>query len=175
MMSHFNLKSLTFYGVAIGAVVVLFKVVTAYGETNLKAPPSVGGSYRISAQNLPGCLKSDTLMLDIKQSGIYLFGSLLPEKTDVKTATVAEEKPSLTGRIRNQQLSLEGPVPWVIKCNQPIGQADRSGSGSTILVKIQGVIKGKTIVGQVALSSTPAPAEFTAQREEPLEQPEKKH
>lgn len=173
MMSHFNLKSLTFYGVAIGAVVVLFKVVTAYGETNLKAPPAVGGSYRISAQDLPGCLKSETLMLDIKQSGIYLFGSLLPEKTDVKTVTVAEEKPSLTGRIRNQQLSIEGPVPWVIKCNQPGGQADRP--GSTILVKIQGVTKGKTIVGQVALSSTPAPAEFTAQREEPVEQPEKKH
>lgn len=168
MMSHFKLKSLTFYGVAIGAVVVLFKIVTAYGETSIKAPPAVGGSYQISAQNLPGCLKSETLMLEIKQSGIYLFGSLLPAKTDVKTSTVAEEKPSLNGRIRNQQLSLDGPVPWITKCNQ----ADRS--GGTLSVKIQGVVKGKTLAGQIALSSTPA-AEFTAQREEPVEQSGNKH
>ena len=92
MMSHFNLKSLAFYGIAISSVVVLFKVVTAYGETNLKAPPPIGGPYRISAQNLPGCLKADTLVLNIKQSGIYLFGSLLPAKTTAQIETVAEEQ-----------------------------------------------------------------------------------
>ncbi len=169
MMSHFNLKSFTLYSLTIGAVVVLFKVVSAFGETNLKAPPAIGGSYQINAQKLPGCLKLDALVLDIKQSGIYLFGSLLPAKTDVKTATVAEEKPSLNGRYNNQQLILEGPVPWVTQCNR----AD--GSGGTISVKIQGVVKGKTLAGKIALSSTPAAAEFTAQQEEPVEQPGNKH
>lgn len=169
MMSHFSLKSLAFYGVAISSVVILFKVVTAYGETNLKAPPAVGGSYRISAKTLPGCLKSDTLVLGIKQSGIYLFGSLLPAKTDVKTSTVAEEKPSLNGRYSNQQLNLEGPVPWITKCNK----AD--GSAGTISVKIQGVVKGKTLAGQIALSSTPTAVQFTAQQEEPVEQSGDKH
>jgi hypothetical protein len=168
MMSHFNLKSLAFYGVAIGSVVLLFRVVSVYGEANLKAPPAVGGSYRISAQNLPGCLKSDTLVLDIKQSGTYLFGSLLPGKTDAKTATMAEEKPSLTGRLSTQQLSIEGPIPWVSSCNKPVAQAD--GSGGTISVKIQGVINEETLDGQIALSSTPTAAEFTAQREAPVEQ-----
>lgn len=65
---------------AISSVVVLFKVVTAYGETNLKAPPAIGGPYRISTQNLPGCLKANRLVLNIKQSSIYLFGSLLPNE-----------------------------------------------------------------------------------------------
>jgi hypothetical protein len=106
-MSHFNLKSIAFYGIAISSVVVLFRIVSTYGEANLKAPPSIGGSYQINAQNLPECLKSDALVLNIKQSGIYLNGSLLPAKTDVQTATIAEEKPSLNGRLDNQQLSLQ--------------------------------------------------------------------
>lgn len=173
MMSHFNLKSFAFYGIAISSVVVLFKVVTAYGETNLKAPPPIGGSYRISAQNLPGCLKADTLVLNIKQSGIYLFGSLLPAKTTVQIETVAEEKPSLTGRMSNQQLIVEGPIPWVSSCNNPVAQADNSGGSSR--VKIQGVVKGETLTGQIILNSTPQAAEFTAQREVPMEQPENKH
>ena len=168
-MSHFSLKSLTFYGVAISLVVVLFKVVSAWGETNLKAPPAIGGSYKINAQKLPGCLKSDALVLDIKQSGIYLFGSLLSAKTDVQKATVAEEKPSLNGHYSNQKLSLEGSVPWITKCNK----AD--GSGGTLSVKIQGVVKGKTLTGQIALSSKSAAAQFTAQQEEPVEQSGNKH
>ncbi|HEY9636217.1 MAG TPA: hypothetical protein V6D14_22615 [Coleofasciculaceae cyanobacterium] len=172
-MSHFSLKTLTFYGVAIGSVVILFRVVSAYGETSLKAPPPIGGSYRISAQNLPECLKSDTLVLNINQSGVYLFGSLLPGKADTQIATVAEEKPSLTGRLsNNQQLSLSGPAPWVTSCNAP-KQADTS--EGTISVKIQGVVKGETLAGQIRLSSTSAPAEFTAQREAPVEQAGNKH
>ncbi len=168
-MSHFNLKSLTFYGVAIGSVVVLFKVVTAYGNTSLKAPLPIGGSYRIPAQNLPGCLKSDALVLNVKQSGIYLFGSLLPAKIDVKTATIAEEKPSLTGRLSNQQLLLKGSTPGIIQCNKPVGQSD----GGSDRIKIRGVVKGATLSGQIMLNSTPTTAEFTAQREAAVEQQEK--
>jgi hypothetical protein len=37
-MSHFNAKTLSFYGIAIGSVLLLFKTVSAYGETKLKAP-----------------------------------------------------------------------------------------------------------------------------------------
>ncbi|HAA27539.1 MAG TPA: hypothetical protein DCE56_07510 [Cyanobacteria bacterium UBA8553] len=117
-------------GIMLGSSVVLFKVVSAYGETHLKAPPAIGGSYQINAQKLPGCLKSDALVLDIKQFGVYLFASLLPAKTDDQKTTIAEEKPSMNGRFNNQQLSLEGSVPWITKCNK----AD--GSRGTISVKI---------------------------------------
>lgn len=162
-MSHFNAKTLSFYGIAISSVVVLFNVVSAYGNANLKAPRFMGGGYRIDAQNLPGCLKSDTLVLDIKQSGIYLVGSLLPAKTDARTATIADEKPSLHGRLNNQQLNLEGEIPWITSCNNSAGQADAS--RRPLSVKIQGVVNEETLTGQIALSSTSTAAEFTSRRE----------
>ncbi len=161
-MSHFSLKSLSFYGIAITSVVVLFQAVSAYGNANLKAPPPIGGPYRIDAQNLPGCLKSEALVLNIQQSGIYLVGSLLPGKTDAQTAIIAEEKPSLTGQLSNQNLSLEGSIPWITNCNAA-GQANAS-QGSPSL-KVQGLVNKKTLTGQISLSSIPTPAEFTAQRE----------
>jgi hypothetical protein len=173
MMSHFNLKSLAFYGTAIAAVVILFRVVSAYGEANLKAPPPVGEHYRINAQNLPGCLKSDALLLNIKQSGIYLNGSLLPANSSTQVETIAEEKPSLSGQLSYPQLSLSGSVPWVTNCNNAGGQAN--GSKDTISVKIQGVVQGETIRGQITLNSVPTAAEFTAQREAPTKQPGKEH
>jgi hypothetical protein len=172
-MSHFNVKTLSFYGLAIIAVVVLFNVVSAYGNANLKAPAPIGGQYRINAQNLPGCLKSEDLVLDIKQSGIYLVGSLLPAKTDVRTATIANEKPSLHGRLSNQQLSLDGGLPWITGCNNSAEPANVS--KGPLSVKIQGSVNNKALSGQMALSSIPTTAEFTAQRQEPTEKQGQEH
>jgi len=76
-MSHFNPKTLSFYGIAIGSVLILFKTVSAYGETQLKAPPHIDGSYQFTqAENLPSCLQDQQLKLNVDQSGIYLFGNL---------------------------------------------------------------------------------------------------
>ena len=172
-MSHFNVKTLSFYGLAIIAVVVLFNVVSAYGNANLKAPAPIGGQYRIKAQNLPGCLKSEELVLDIKQSGIYLVGSLLPAKIDVHTATIANEKPSLHGRLSNQQLSLDGRLPWITGCNHSAEPANVS-KGS-LSVQIQGSVNEKTLSGQITLSSIPTVAEFTAQRQAAAEKVEQQH
>lgn len=158
MMSHFNLKTLTFYAVAITSVVVLFKGVTAYGNEHLKAPPAVGGVYRINAQSLPGCLQSDTLVLTIKQSGIYLFGFLRPGEAPPQMTTIAAEKPSLSGQFNHQQLRLNGAIPWITRCRH--GQAQQ--------INIQGIVQGETLKGQITLNSTPT-AEFTAQRETSME------
>lgn len=162
-MSHFSLKSLSFYGVAIGSVVLLFNGVTAYGEANLKAPPKMDGRYRISAQNLPGCLKADALLLNIKQSGIYLNGSILPAKKNPQLETLAQEKPSLNGEFKSPNLSLSGSAPWIASCNNAVRQAEAS--GQPLSVKIQGIVKGKTLTGQISLSSMPIVAEFTAEQE----------
>jgi len=167
-MSHFSVKSLSFYGAAIGSVVLLFNGVTAYGNANLKAQPKMDGRYRISAQNLPGCLKSDALWLDIKQSGIYLNGSLLPAQKNLQLETLAEEKPSLHGKLNSPALSLSGPIPWVSSCNNAASPADTS--GKPLSVKIQGNVNGKTLTGQIALSSMPMVGEFTAERESPEKQ-----
>ena len=156
MMKHFNFKSLAFYGVAIGSVLILFKVVTAYGETNLKAPVPISGSYRIKlAQNLPNCPKLSELILDIQQSGIYLNGSLLPANVNAQQARSGEKSPSLTGNISNQQLTLAGTVPKSIICNnQP-------------QLSIQSLLQGNNLVGKLILN-TSQEFKFTAQRLAPV-------
>ena len=100
-MKHVKWKSLAFYGLTIVAVLVLFKAVTIYGESNLKAAFEISDRYRlIFADNLSNCEKLDDLMLNIQQSGIYLNGSLLSalNNTDL---TASHQKPSLTGILTN--------------------------------------------------------------------------
>lgn len=164
-MSRFSLKYFAFYGITIAAVVVLFKVVTAYGETNLKAPFLMDGDYRLSAEKLPGCLKADGLVLNIKQSGTYLFGTLLPVNASEKTVTSAAQKPSLSGRLNNQEINLAGALPHLESCNS---------SGVSSRVKIQGTVKQDTLTGKIRLSSIPTVAEFTAIKELPKAKPDSK-
>ena len=160
-MSHFNLKSLIFYGVAIGSVVLLFKVVTAYGESNLKASPSIGGRYPIKAKNLPGCLQAEALVLEIQQSGIYLNGSLLPSKNHVDSDKVVRQKPSLTGKLNQQKLSMSGAISQLKSChNQSIS--------------LQGIVEGNTLKGKIKLSSIPKVVDFIAQKEAAAQQTESK-
>lgn len=165
MMNHFNFKSLAFYGVAIASVLILFKVVTAYGETNLKAPAPISGSYPMKlAQNLPNCPKSSELILDIQQSGIYLNGSLLPAKVDAQQARSSEKRPSLTGKISNQQLTLAGTVPKSTFCNNQPQQ-----------VNIQSLVQGENLAGKLTLNTIPKQIAFTAQRLAPAQEQSSSH
>lgn len=160
MKSHFNLKSLAFYGVAIGSVLLLFNVVTAYGERNLKAPASINGRYRLSfAEKLLSCAKLDPLLLNIEQSGVYVNASLLPPQTNAQMTTSTEEKHTLTGLLKERQLSLSGSVPQATVCDQ----AEASGFTA---VAIKGRVDGVAIAGQLTLHSASQTTEFTAQRED---------
>lgn len=77
-MPKLKFKTLAFYTTVISSVLLLFKIVTAYGENNLKAPIAISRRYRLTnLENLPNCQKPDTLMLNIQQSGMFLNGSLL--------------------------------------------------------------------------------------------------
>ncbi|MEH2361006.1 hypothetical protein [Nostoc sp.] len=154
-MNHFNFKSLAFYGVAIISVLLLFKTVSVYGENNLKAPPPVNGRYRLTlAENLPNCEKSDTLTLNIEQSGIYLSASVLPAMADADI----DEKHSLTGILRNQQLNLSGKVGRSILCNIPRPQNDPLNS---VTIQMQLVDKG-SMTGQLTVIGIPQTLKFTA-------------
>lgn len=155
MSSHFSIKSLSFYGIAITSVVVLFKIVTAYGNANLKANPPIDGSYPISSENLPECLKSEPLVLNLLQSGIYLNGTLISGNTNNKQTKSQEKNPSLSGKFTNQEITLAGKVPWLSNCQES------AKSGNQNLVEIQGMIQGDTIAGKISLSATPA-VDFTA-------------
>ena len=154
-MNHFNFKSLTFYGVAIISVLLLFKIVSAYGETNLKAPPAISGRYRLTlSENLPNCEKSDTLTLNIQQSGIYLNASVLPANANVDT----DEKHSLAGIFRNRQLNLSGKVGKSILCNIPRPQNDPL---NLVTIQMQLVDKSN-MTGQLTVNGIPQPLKFTA-------------
>jgi hypothetical protein len=106
-MSHFSAKSLTFYSVAISSVLILFKVVSTYGEKNLVAASEIGGIYQISeAQNLPGCLANQSLNLTIEQSGVYLFGNLADRALIVDDNTKATFP--MSGSFKDQEIAMSG-------------------------------------------------------------------
>ncbi len=150
-MNHFNPKTLTFYGVAIAAVVLLFNRVTAYGEANLKAPANIEGLYRVNAQNLPSCLKTDSPILKIAQSGVYLTGSLSEDLNRAKAAASSEEKPSLTGQWQGRKLSLSGSLT-------------HTACPPDTQMEINGSIDQQLLSGQLRFNPDP-PAQFKAQRE----------
>jgi hypothetical protein len=154
-MNHFKFKSLAFYGVAISSVLLLFKTVSVYGENKLKAPQPVNGRYLLTlSENLPNCEKSDTLTLNIQQSGIYLNASILPANDKVDT----DEKHSLAGIFRNQQLNLSGKVGRSILCNIPRPQNDPLNS---VKIQMQLVDKGN-MTGQLTVNGIPQTLKFTA-------------
>ena len=160
-MSHLSVKSLAFYGAAIGLVVLLFKGVTTYGKT-IKAPPPIDGTYRITTQNLPKCLKSENLLLIIQQSGVYLNGSLVSVNPKEQLTVTIEEKPSLTGKWNHenptQPLNLTGSLNEIKECQNQS-------------VSIRGVINVKTLKGQIQLETIPQKLGFTAEKENPEKSP----
>ena len=108
---NLNWKSLSFYGVAIGSVLMLFKVVTAYGESNLKASPAIGDRYRLTVDpKFTQLRKPEGLMLNIQQSGVYINGYLSLANTNAKVSTATAPKPTLIGRLSNQKLNLSGKI-----------------------------------------------------------------
>lgn len=159
MSSHFSFKSLSFYAVAIGSVLILFNVVTSYGESKLKAPSSIGGRYRLAfANSLPGCAKPEPLLLQVAQSGVYANGVILPASTTTENPMSGQERLTLTGLFKDRQLNLSGTVPQAVLCNQ----SSRSG---TKVVDINSRIEGDKIVGEIALDSQPQKTQFTAQKQ----------
>ena len=166
IMNHLSLKSLAFYGIAIGSVALLFKVVSAYGETNLNAAPAIGGSYRFDAQSLPECLKSDALVLTIDQSGVYLSGNLRSGSSEGDREKRAEETPSLVGKWETEGLSLSGAVPNLTGCS------DATATGQNSSVRMRGIVEGESLKGKISLTDKAAATDFTAQREAAAETPE---
>lgn len=152
-MSHFSPKSLSLYGVAIGTVVVVFNIVSAYGEKNLKAPPPVKGFYNLETNNLPECFQSDALGLIIEQSGIYLRGQILPQSAQSSAESLGDTTFSLNGKWSNQQINLSGSLAKFKECQQEIGI-------------LQAKWQNNTLTGQLNLPSSNEVINFTAQKEE---------
>jgi hypothetical protein len=153
-MNHFNIKSLTFYGVAISSVLILFKTVTAYGENNLHPATPVPNHYLLTLkQNLPNCQQTNKLNLDIQQSGIYLNASLLPANN------ADTEKPlTLTGKLQNQQINLTGKINQALLC-QTLNKSNNQQLAITLEMP---TTKKDQISGQIKINNIASNLEFTA-------------
>ncbi len=150
-MSHFSAKSLTFYGVAISSVLVLFKVVSAYGETNLTAAPEIGGLYPIvESQNLPDCLAAQKLNLTVEQSGIYLFGNLAVQSKSSETNKI--EVP-LSGDFKNQEIIMSG-------------KGNLANCDSELQLTIQGHREKDNLIGKIKDNSSGSEGTFIAHYQE---------
>jgi len=177
-MSHFNLKSFIFYGGMIGSVLVLFNVVTAYGERNLKAPAKISGNYLLNSSDLPTCLQSEKIILSIAQSGIYVAGKLTlspkeanPTVQPLATAKAGSQANSasankttpkpiqLHGLIRSQPFSLVGNPTQLGSCPLVDSPTD-----NTLTLQIQS--QEKSLVGQLRWANLTL--NITGQLQEPL-------
>jgi hypothetical protein len=166
-MKHSSMsKHVLFYVVIIGSVLVLFQLVSTYGESNLKAPPNVNGRY-LSASPPPGCLDGDRLVLTIQQSGIYLNGFVnlgqdsMPQNA-AESESTSEAKPSLTGLWKPEQLTLAGETD-VLDC---VANKQSSSSSAASTVTVQGQVKADAVfTGQLSVEGSPQPWQFTAQRQ----------
>lgn len=153
MKSHFDLRSLLFYGTAIGFVLILFSAASAYGEKNLQAPRRIDGNYPLKMQVPAECLKSKPVNLLLQQSGVFLTGELLPTDAADQAIRIAQERPSLSGRWSNDELILSGRLGRDWNCN-----AD---------VKITGKLNQNSLTGTLSLSSVPQPIELRSDRQPP--------
>ncbi len=160
MKEHFNLRSLIFYASAIGSVVMLFTVTTAYGEKNLQAPRAIDGRYPLALKSLSDCLQTKPVTLFLQQSGVFLTGSLLPADAADSVIRIARERPPLSGQWRNDQLTLTGNLDRAWNC--------------PATVKIAGTVTAATLQGTLTLSAMPTPIPFTGDREV-IQPPTKPH
>ncbi|WP_155969144.1 hypothetical protein [Kamptonema formosum] len=122
---------------------------------------------------MPRCNQSEALVLTILQSGVYLNGSLQPASCQdatcpVSTGVKVEEKPALSGRWDQGNLTLAGSVATPALCPEP---ASPPAGVSRETVTIQGKIEGETLQGQITIDSRGESFEFFAEREVPVELP----
>ncbi|PSF38355.1 hypothetical protein C7H19_05015 [Aphanothece hegewaldii CCALA 016] len=138
---HLDRNHLSFYAIAISSVLILFKVVSTYGENYLKAPLAISGTYQIQSDSLPACLKTQSLPLKIDQSGVFLFAHL---------ANI-----TLDGRMKDNQISLTGTPSALSDCSF----AQKSN------LKIQASVTDETLVGEIIWDQTTSKTNFIAKKE----------
>jgi hypothetical protein len=107
-MSHFSKKSFIFYGVAIGSVIALFSVVTAYGESHLTVAAPIYGKYQLRVSPQADCPNPEILDLAVQQSGVYVTATLQPESA---ANNPAANNPAANNPAANHSAPLKGPEP----------------------------------------------------------------
>lgn len=156
-----QVRFLLFYSATLAIVLLLFRLTTAYGEANLKAPPNINGRY-VTTEPLPGCPVTSRLAMTLQQSGIYLNGSLDLATVPEQAAIAPTGQLTFTGRWQ-QQIYLMGRTQSLAACRSDWSNVQATWQG-TIANPVEGVF-----VGQFKLDGT-EPWNFTAQRQKPAVQ-----
>jgi hypothetical protein len=153
IMKKSFLKYFLFYVITIALVLVLFKAVTVYGETQLKAPPKISGIYSLEAEAIPDCLKAKKIKLKIEQSGIYLFANLVAD-----AEPNLESKLALDGKLKDKEFSLSGKINRLANCQLS------NRANPDYLVTIQGNLESNKILGDISWNNS-LKSRFTAKLE----------
>jgi hypothetical protein len=157
-MNHSHCKSLGFYSIAIVSVFLLFQTISAYGETNLKAPLVVKSQYNLMLTDLPKCKKSQELILKIQQSGIYLTAYLLPKKSNGKSQKKYQTNYLFSGILKNKKMILSGEIDKNILCNIASFQKPKLNSAK---LQMQ-LVKPGNFIGQLTVNNNPVTLKVTA-------------
>jgi hypothetical protein len=125
------------------------------------------------AEDIPNCEKPDALILNIQQSGIYFNASFLPANTNAEIATSNPKNDSLSGILRNKELSLSGKIDRSLLCNIASTQ---NAPVHLATMQMQLVEQGN-FTGQLTLSGSTRNFRFTAvpQKAQEKSQQLKKH
>lgn len=153
MKDHFSRRSLIFYGCAIASVFTLFSVTSAYGEKHLQAPRRIDGLYPLALKTPIDCFQAKPVTLLLQQSGVFLTASILPVDASEQAVRIAQERPSLTGQWRDDQLTLVGQTGRAWNCTDSL--------------KIDGKFTQDTLNGSLTLRSLAAPIPFSSDRQAP--------
>lgn len=161
-MNRFNKKTAIFYISTIVLVLILFKIITAYGESNLKASPSIRGSYQLEIKPQANCSNPGKVLLVIEQSGIYLNATLLPNESSKAVVEYPKFFP-LSGKLQQQQLKLVGTIANLNICSySPTGTASSTAKNPATNVQIQAELVGRDLQGKITLNSQSQSLKFTA-------------
>lgn len=161
-MSNFNRKTASFYGITIVFVLILFKVITAYGEANLKPSPTIGGSYKLAIVPQANCSNPEKLLLVIEQSGVYLGATLLPNDSSQALVEYPKFFP-LRGKWKEAQLTLTGTIANLHICGSPsLATASSQQKNLPTTIEIQAAFSGESLQGQMTLNSQAESLKFTA-------------
>lgn len=151
-MSHFDRKSLIFYGVAISSVVALFSTVTRYGNAHLHPPVAIEGNYPLQIQPSASCPEPPALQLHLQQSGIFMNGSLIAASPEALSTGTANTPLTLDGRWHPPKLEMTGQLQKMQVCGQAVTQ-----------VAIAGTHDGNTLSGELTFVGLPNPLAFESQ------------